>query len=106
MIKEISDSDQTVENPARQFLPQIQSANNDLQEKIQSGATDARELDPENIDNSTEFYIEMDLGLGLLEAKNTEKPDEEYEQDIIIPGITNSKVMQKDLIQQIPPDNE
>ncbi|GAO45794.1 hypothetical protein G7K_0045-t1 [Saitoella complicata NRRL Y-17804] len=55
------------------FLPQLKAANEDL-EKVEDKET----LNIENIGEDEEKYIEMNLGLGVLEEK---RPGEEFESD-------------------------
>ncbi|CAG8150340.1 unnamed protein product [Penicillium olsonii] len=49
------------------FLPQMKTANEDLQRQIEAGQAEDLVLD--NAEGNGERYIEMDLGLGVLEEK-------------------------------------
>ncbi|KAI5811104.1 hypothetical protein DFH27DRAFT_605210 [Peziza echinospora] len=50
-----------------QFLPQLQAANQALQEDISSGKIDEKRI--ENVGKDEETYIEMNLGLGVFEER-------------------------------------
>lgn len=62
------------------FLPQMKSANDELQREIDAGR--AQDLMLDDVDDQTDGqYIEMNLGLGVLEEK---RPD-----DAVVPGEKN-----------------
>ncbi|CAG7966341.1 unnamed protein product [Penicillium nalgiovense] len=50
------------------FLPKMKDANEDLRRQIEAG--EAGDLVLDNADDNGEQYIEMDLGLGVLEEKH------------------------------------
>ncbi|KAG2218325.1 hypothetical protein INT45_007720 [Circinella minor] len=75
------------------FLPQMQTANEQLRQQ------DPSKLDIENI-HEEDQYIEMNLGLGVFEQKKKNGENEESESDsndddndndndIVIPSVTN-----------------
>ncbi|KAI9484560.1 hypothetical protein BDB00DRAFT_774685, partial [Zychaea mexicana] len=84
------------------FLPQMQSANEQLTKQ------DTSKLDIENVEDDQEQYIEMNLGLGVFEQKknkgggsssdseqednddamNGSDDDDDDEDDIVIPSNT------------------
>ncbi|CAO3677534.1 unnamed protein product [Rhizopus stolonifer] len=57
------------------FLPQIQQANEKLQNE------DTSKLNIEDVDENAEQYIEMNLGLGVYDTKKDEKDEDEDEDD-------------------------
>ncbi|CAG7992779.1 unnamed protein product [Penicillium salamii] len=67
------------------FLPQMKTANEDLQRQIDAG--NAGDLVLDNAEANGERYIEMDLGLGVLEEKrdgesSSEESDAEGGKDV------------------------
>ncbi|GAA5801694.1 hypothetical protein EDC94DRAFT_611184 [Helicostylum pulchrum] len=78
------------------FLPQLKSANEQLK------AADPKKLDIENVDEESEQYIEMNLGLGVYEQKvpgQSDSEDSEEEEDSILPNTTSSS--SNSLIQEV-----
>ncbi|KAI9500131.1 hypothetical protein BX070DRAFT_230866 [Coemansia spiralis] len=67
------------------FLPQIAEANSKLKDDI---ANDPNKLDIENVSDSEEQYIEMDLGLGVFDMKP--KKDTQKAGNIIIGSKTDA----------------
>ncbi|KAJ5361226.1 hypothetical protein N7541_002070 [Penicillium brevicompactum] len=61
------------------FLPQMKTANEDLQKQIDAG--NAGDLVLDNADGNGERYIEMDLGLGVLEEKRDGDSSDESEDE-------------------------
>ncbi|KAJ5301487.1 hypothetical protein N7508_006350 [Penicillium antarcticum] len=61
------------------FLPQMKTANEDLQREIEAGRVGDLVLD--NADEGGEQYIEMDLGLGVLEEKKDGDSSSEDDDD-------------------------
>ncbi|KAJ5163806.1 uncharacterized protein N7500_005636 [Penicillium coprophilum] len=61
------------------FLPKMKDANEDLQKQIEAGK--AGDLILDNADENGEQYIEMDLGLGVLEEKRDGDPSSDEESD-------------------------
>ncbi|KAL2828431.1 hypothetical protein BDW59DRAFT_159636 [Aspergillus cavernicola] len=53
------------------FLPQMKSANEDLEREVAAGRVKELQLDNEDDDHSDGQYIEMNLGLGVLEEKRS-----------------------------------
>ncbi|KAJ5773513.1 hypothetical protein N7457_008409 [Penicillium paradoxum] len=69
------------------FLPQMKVANEDLERQIAAGK--AGDLILDNADESGEQYIEMDLGLGVLEEKRDGESSSEDESEVEGPNGTN-----------------
>ncbi|CAO3592787.1 unnamed protein product [Absidia cylindrospora] len=74
------------------FLPQLQAANQQLD------AVDPSKLDIENVDEDSEQYIEMNLGLGVYDTKPTtttsddgddDDDSDDNDADIVIPSSNN-----------------
>ncbi|ORZ19504.1 hypothetical protein BCR42DRAFT_409901 [Absidia repens] len=74
------------------FLPQLQAANQQLD------AVDPAKLDIENVDEDSEQYIEMNLGLGVYDTKPTTTTSDDGDDDndsddndanIVIPSSNN-----------------
>ncbi|KAJ5835221.1 hypothetical protein N7447_001247 [Penicillium robsamsonii] len=61
------------------FLPKMKDANEDLQRQIEAG--EAGDLVLDNADEKGEQYIEMDLGLGVLEEKRDGDSSSDEESD-------------------------
>ncbi|RPA95219.1 hypothetical protein L873DRAFT_1557377, partial [Choiromyces venosus 120613-1] len=55
------------------FLPAMEAANKDLQAEIEAGTVEKRNI--EALDGEEERYIEMNLGLGVLEEKKKKDGD-------------------------------
>ncbi|BFZ59538.1 hypothetical protein YB2330_000549 [Saitoella coloradoensis] len=75
------------------FLPQLKAANEDL-EKVEDKET----LNIENIGEDEEKYIEMNLGLGVLEEK---RPGEELESDSEESGSEEEGEDEDDILGQL-----
>ncbi|KAI8140295.1 hypothetical protein BJV82DRAFT_224505 [Fennellomyces sp. T-0311] len=77
------------------FLPQLQSANEQLK------GQDPSKLDIENVDEQDQ-YIEMNLGLGVFEEKkpgdSSDSEQDDSDDDIVIPS-TASKPKEKPNIE-------
>ncbi|KAL5342319.1 hypothetical protein BJX70DRAFT_316613 [Aspergillus crustosus] len=66
------------------FLPQMKTANEDLQKEIDAGRAKDIRLDEEEESHGDGQYIEMNLGLGVLEEKRSgddENPDDGESKD-------------------------
>ncbi|KAJ5236902.1 hypothetical protein N7489_006993 [Penicillium chrysogenum] len=61
------------------FLPKMKDANEDLKRQIEAG--EAGDLVLDNADENGEQYIEMDLGLGVLEEKRDDDSSSDEESD-------------------------
>ncbi|KAJ5771205.1 uncharacterized protein N7511_003256 [Penicillium nucicola] len=88
------------------FLPQMKTANEDLQKEIEAGRVGNLVLD--NADESGEQYIEMDLGLGVLEEKKDgdsssedEDDDEESKTGTAGAGNTSQDLKDSDIIGKL-----
>ncbi|KAJ5513908.1 hypothetical protein N7463_003460 [Penicillium fimorum] len=78
------------------FLPKMKDANEDLQRKIEAG--EAGDLIVDNADENGEQYIEMDLGLGVLEEKRDGDSSSEEESDDEEPrGATGAEKTPKEM---------
>ncbi|OGE56132.1 hypothetical protein PENARI_c003G07884 [Penicillium arizonense] len=90
------------------FLPKMKNANEDLQKEIEAGRVGDLVLD--NADESGEQYIEMDLGLGVLEEKkegdsSSEDEDEDDREDAKTgsgaAGNTSQELKDSDIIGKL-----
>lgn len=61
------------------FLPTLAAANRELERERQDGLLDQRDI--ERLDEEEEQYIEMDLGLGVLEEKTGSSSESKYEEE-------------------------
>lgn len=61
------------------FLPQLAAANKELEDLKSRGQIDSARLD--NVGNDEERYIEMDLGLGVLEERRDGDSDASSESE-------------------------
>lgn len=65
------------------FLPQLAAANSELEERVRNGEMEGKRF--EDVDDGDEGYIEMDLGLGVLEEQKERgaesSSDDEVESD-------------------------
>lgn len=65
----------------KDFLPQIAAANEELERERSAGTLGARNM--EDVDEEAqEEFIEMNLGLGVLEEKSANAPEQETSSDI------------------------
>ncbi|KAF2848095.1 hypothetical protein T440DRAFT_350310, partial [Plenodomus tracheiphilus IPT5] len=62
----------------KDFLPQLKAANEELEAQKRAGTLKSLDAGPEG---EGEPYIEMDLGLGVLEAKGLDGSDSEESED-------------------------
>ncbi|KAJ1732833.1 hypothetical protein LPJ72_003202 [Coemansia sp. Benny D160-2] len=72
------------------FLPQIAEANKKLKDDM---AEDPSKVDIENVDDSANQYIEMDLGLGVFDMKPKKKSNPE---DIVISTHADADISESD----------
>ncbi|CCX12064.1 hypothetical protein FPQ18DRAFT_355441 [Pyronema domesticum] len=86
------------------FLPQLSEANRTLEEEIKQGKADKRNI--EHVDETTERFIEMNLGLGVLEEiRDGDSSDEEMDtastdaSDPISAALNQMKSGKKPIIQ-------
>ncbi|KAF2025137.1 hypothetical protein EK21DRAFT_77077 [Setomelanomma holmii] len=59
----------------KDFLPQLKAANDELEAQRKAGTLDNKMIDKAE-DHTSEQYIEMDLGLGVLEEKDPSADDD------------------------------
>ncbi|CRL17531.1 unnamed protein product [Penicillium camemberti] len=87
------------------FLPKMKDANEDLQRQIEAGK--AGDLVLDNADENGEQYIEMDLGLGVLEEKRDgdsssgEESDDEGSEGATGAGKTPQEMNDSDIIGKL-----
>ncbi|KAJ5960636.1 uncharacterized protein N7479_007786 [Penicillium vulpinum] len=87
------------------FLPKIKDANEDLQRQIEAGK--AGDLVLDNADENGGQYIEMDLGLGVLEEKrdsdssSDEKSDDEESKGATGAGKNPQEMNDSDIIGKL-----
>ncbi|EKV06778.1 hypothetical protein Pdw03_3766 [Penicillium digitatum] len=87
------------------FLPKMKNANEDLQRQIEAG--EAEDLVLDNADETGEQYIEMNLGLGVLEERrdgdsaSDEETDDEESCDVTGAGKTPQEVNNSDIIGKL-----
>ncbi|KAH7067262.1 hypothetical protein BKA63DRAFT_570572 [Paraphoma chrysanthemicola] len=88
----------------KEFLPQLKAANDELEAQRKAGTLDSKMIDAGE-EEDAEQYIEMDLGLGVLEEKDPNADDDsssdsddtldgnEKEKDVLgkLMGRTNRK---------------
>ncbi|KAH7083984.1 hypothetical protein FB567DRAFT_561890 [Paraphoma chrysanthemicola] len=88
----------------KEFLPQLKAANDELEAQRKAGTLDSKMIDAGE-EEDAEQYIEMDLGLGVLEEKDPNADDDsssdsddtldgnEKEKDVLgkLMGRTNSR---------------
>ncbi|KAI9318956.1 hypothetical protein BX666DRAFT_1876130 [Dichotomocladium elegans] len=95
------DSTNDILSRVQAFLPQLQSANEELKKK------NPEALDIEKLDDEKGQYIEMNLGLGVFEEKrNADSSNSEDEssdnEEIIVPSSSTCKHTKKPTIQMLP----
>ncbi|KGO69498.1 hypothetical protein PITC_014530 [Penicillium italicum] len=87
------------------FLPKMKDANEDLQRQIEAG--EAGDLVLDNAGENGEQYIEMDLGLGVLEEKrdgdssSDEQTDDEGSKGATGAGKTPQEMNDSDIIGKL-----
>ncbi|CAP81132.1 Uncharacterized protein C12orf45-like protein [Penicillium chrysogenum] len=87
------------------FLPKMKDANEDLKRQIEAG--EAGDLVLDNADENGEQYIEMDLGLGVLEEKrdddssSDEESDDEGSEGATGPGKAPQEMNDSDIIGKL-----
>ncbi|CAI7570657.1 unnamed protein product [Penicillium glandicola] len=87
------------------FLPKMKDANEDLQRQIEAGEAENLVLD--NADENGGQYIEMDLGLGVLEEKrdgdssSDEESDDEESKGAAGVGKTPQEMNDSDIIGKL-----
>ncbi|CDM34147.1 hypothetical protein DTO013E5_727 [Penicillium roqueforti] len=87
------------------FLPKMKDANENLQKQIEAG--EAGDLVLDNADENAEQYIEMDLGLGVLEEKrdgdssSDEESDDEGSNGVTGTGETPQEMNDSDIIGKL-----
>ncbi|KAF1846881.1 uncharacterized protein K460DRAFT_278184 [Cucurbitaria berberidis CBS 394.84] len=92
----------------KEFLPQLKAANEELEAQKKAGTLKSLEATE---DENEEQYIEMDLGLGVLEAKDpnaadstdseSDTEDGEKEKDILGKLMGREKAMESLKIQEV-----
>lgn len=88
-------------NRLSNFLPQIQKANKDLEQRVSAGES----VDLEALSDSEDAHIEMDLDLGVFDVKLGNEPQKE--RPITLSNTTDSPgtVVIEEILPGLSPDS-